>query len=127
MIKIVCDECGKEFNLGADKIQIQTRDMHINKNLQLDVVYYKCPFCGVPFIIQICDKRAYELQVELKKQKARWQRIIGGNDPDEVDRNRDVYVSLLAKQKRLKDHLTMTKHWYEEIVKANLMPNNQDV
>lgn len=125
MIRIVCDECGKKFNL--ETVKIQNSDMTINKNLQLNVVYYKCPFCGVPFIIQICDKRAYELQVELQNQKARWQKIIGKNDSDEVDRNRSVYVSLLAKQKRLKDHLTMTKHGYEKIVKANLMPNNQDV
>ena len=125
MIRVVCDECGKEFNLEA--VKIQNSDMNINKSLQLNVVYYKCPFCGIPFIIQICDKRAYELQVELQNQKARWQKIIGKNDSDEVDRNRNVYVSLLAKQKRLKDHLTMTKYWYEEIVKANLMPNNQDV
>lgn len=125
MTKVVCDECSKEFNL--ETVKIQNSDMNIKGNLQLSVAYFRCPFCGVPFIIQICDKRAYELQIELQKQKARWQKIIGKNDSDEVDRNRNVYVSLLAKQKRFKDHLSMTKHWYEEIVKANLMLNNQDV
>ena len=125
MTMIVCDECSKEFDWKT--VKIQTSDMNINGNLQLSVVYYRCPFCGVPFIIQIQDKRTYELQVEFQKQKARWQKIVGKNNPEEIDRNQHEYVSLLAKQKRLKDHLSMTKHWYADIVKANLMPNNQDV
>lgn len=125
MTAIVCDECSREFDWKA--VNIQTSDMVINGNLQLGVVYYRCPFCGVPFIIQISDKRSHELQVEFQKQKARWQKIVGKNNPEEIDRNQHIYVSSLAKLKRLKDHLSMTKRWYEDIVKANLMPNNQDV
>lgn len=126
MVSVVCDECGKEFLWEA--VNIQTSDMNISGKLQLHVVYFRCPNCGIPFIIQILDKRANELQLELQNQKARWQKIVGKNNPEEIGRNQNEYVSLLAKQKRLKDHLSMTKHWYEDTVKANLMPNNnQDV
>lgn len=122
---IVCDECGKEFLWQT--VKIYTSDLSINNKLQLHVVYFRCPDCGAIYIVQIIDKRAKELQSELLKQNARWQKIVGKNNPEEIDRNQHEYVSLLAKQKRLKDHLSMTKHWYEDIVKANLMPNNQDV
>lgn len=123
---IVCDECGKEFLWQT--VKIYTSDLSINNKLQLHVVYFRCPDCGAIYIVQIIDKRAKELQSELLKQNARWQKIVGKNEPEEIDRNQNEYISLLAKQRRLKSHLSMTKQFYEEIVKAHLMPvKNQDV
>lgn len=125
-----CDKCGNEFTLSSHLIR--KSDLEIDgKNL--NVTYLVCPHCGKVYLIQVMDNKAYELQSEYLKQKARWQKIVGKNNPGKVDRNlieleQSEYISLLAKERRLGFHTKSLKNQYEERIMAHLMPSkNQDV
>lgn len=121
---IVCDECGKEFLVNA--VKIECCDKVVNKK-HYKVSYFRCLKCRRPYIIQIRDDRADELISDFKNQNARWQKIMSRNKPEEIAGKQNIYVSLLAKQKRMKEYLEKLMKRYKEQITVDLMPNNQDV
>lgn len=94
---LICDSCAAEFQIEADDI----KEVNLSfDDVDLRVIYFCCPECKKVYIIQVLDDEAFDLQKGYFKVR------------DDCKIRPSVYPIMLAKRKRLEEHIKMLKSVY---------------
>lgn len=106
-IKIVCDNCEKQFTLSS--VGIKTSHMDLDEG-PCDVVFFNCPSCKVVYLVSVQDARWTELKIDLDKQIKRQAKMHGRND---LQMAKLIGELISTKKERLRKHVAKLKSKYD--------------
>lgn len=89
VIDIVCDKCGKEF-------QIKESDLKVKKfENEIEIQYFKCPECGEKYIYLVTDKKLRNLIDYYKNRKGDINQAVRNNLKNEHEKLKKRYACLI--------------------------------
>lgn len=106
-IKIVCDNCGKQFTLSS--VGIKTSSIDLDEGV-CDVVFFNCPSCKRVHLVSVQDARWTELKTDLDKQVKRQARMHGRENPQLA---KLISELISTKKERLGRHTEKLKSKYD--------------
>lgn len=106
-IKIVCDNCGKQFTLSS--VGIKTSRMDLDEGA-CDVVFFNCPSCKAVYVVSVKDAKWIKLKADLDKQVERQARMHGRKD---IQFAKYIGELILVKKERLGKHTEKLKQKYD--------------
>lgn len=77
MSMIVCNECQSEF--GTDDLSFKTVNTKI-EDKSFEVVFYKCPECGKPYIVCMLDNYGKKLQNKYIEARNKYIKLQSQNE-----------------------------------------------
>lgn len=112
---VLCDKCANEFKLKQGMIEAKTLKMR-DGNI-LEVLYFCCPSCGKPYIIQCLDEETRTIQEE-------YQELIGKINNKKYSAIRQLlFTRKVSKGKRLEGKIKNLKNKYGEEIETILRNN----
>lgn len=106
-LRILCDACKAEFDLGP--VGIASTSMTLDEG-ECEVDFFCCPRCHRVHLVAVKDARWTELKEDLDKQSARLRRAISKGSKQLVI---EVSPMVRRKKQRLANHTDRLKRKYD--------------
>jgi hypothetical protein len=110
---VLCDKCAEEFKLKQGMVEERTLKMRDGNVLK--VLYFCCPSCGKPYIIQCLDEETKSIQKE-------YQELIGKiNDKKYSAIRQLLFTRKVSKGRRLEGKIKNLKSKYGKEIESMLL------